>query len=107
MTDVTELLGFRDKSILADGLNAKHPAWNSKVSDPSGLKLLGLFVSSNFEISTPQCSMHYTSDGVGDVLDLVVHQNVRLSEVIVTDILDSDHLPLIFGILDPVRTGKF
>jgi hypothetical protein len=32
---------------------------------------------------------------------LVVHQNVRLSEVIVTDILDSDHLPIVFTILDP------
>jgi hypothetical protein len=31
----------------------------------------------------------------------VVHQNVRLSEAIVTDILDSDHLPIVFTILGP------
>jgi hypothetical protein len=47
--------------------------------------------------------MHYTPDGRDDVLDTVVHQNVRLSEVTVTDILDSDHLPIIFSILEPVR----
>jgi hypothetical protein len=28
-TDITELLGFRNKSILAGDLNAKHPLWNS------------------------------------------------------------------------------
>jgi hypothetical protein len=33
----------------------------------------------------------------------VVHQHIRLSEVIVTDILDSDHLPITFTFLDPVR----
>jgi hypothetical protein len=42
--------------------------------------------------------------GNGDVLDNVVHKNIRLSNVIVSDILDSDHLPIIFHILDQVRT---
>jgi hypothetical protein len=42
--------------------------------------------------------------GNGDVLDIVVHKNMRLSNVIVSDILDSDHLPIIFHILDHVRT---
>jgi hypothetical protein len=93
-------------SNLSDVLNAKHPVWNSNVSNTSGLQLLELFVSSNFEISTPQCSTHCTPDGRGDTLDIVVYQNVRLSEVIVSDILDSDHLPIMFSILDPVRTRE-
>jgi hypothetical protein len=38
------------------------------------------------------------------VLDIVVHKNIRLSEVIVTDILDSDHLPIVFHLVDHVRT---
>jgi hypothetical protein len=38
-TDISELLGFRNKLILADDLNAKHPFWNSAVSNPSGEKL--------------------------------------------------------------------
>jgi hypothetical protein len=75
----------------------------AEVSNLSGLKLLELFVSSNLQISAPQCSTHYTPHGRGDVLNTVVHQNVRLSEVIVTDILDSDHLLITFNILDPVR----
>jgi hypothetical protein len=32
--DITELLSFRRKSILAGDLNAEHPFWNSRVSKP-------------------------------------------------------------------------
>jgi hypothetical protein len=44
--------------------------------------------------------------GNGDVLDIAVHKNIRLSDVIVSDILDSDHLPILFYILDHVRTKQ-
>jgi hypothetical protein len=97
---MTELLGFANKSVFAGDLNAKHPVCISKVSNLSGLKLLKLFVNSNFEISAPQCPMHYTPD----ILNIVVHQNIQLAEVIVTDILDSGHLPIMYSILDPVRS---
>jgi hypothetical protein len=36
--------------------------------------------------------MHYTPDGRGNVLNIVVHQKVRLSGVNVTKVLDSDHV---------------
>jgi hypothetical protein len=42
--------------------------------------------------------------GNGDALDIVVHKNIRLSIVIVSDILDSDHLSIIFHVLDHIRT---
>jgi hypothetical protein len=62
------------------------------------------FYRNDLEISAPQCSTHYSLGGSGDVLDIVVYKNIRLPNVIVTDILDSDHLPIIFHILDHVRT---
>jgi hypothetical protein len=40
----------------------------------------------------PQYPTHYSSVGNGGMLDIVVHQNVWLSEVIAYDVLDSDHL---------------
>jgi hypothetical protein len=49
-------------------------------------------------------SIHYSFVESGDVLDILVHKNITLSNVIVSDILDSDHLPIIFHILDHVRT---
>jgi hypothetical protein len=87
-------------------MNAKYHVWNSKVSNPEGLKLLELFFNSNFKISAPQCCTHYTFDGSDDVLDTEVHQNVHVPEVTVTDILDSDHLPVMFSNLNPVRTRE-
>jgi hypothetical protein len=62
--DITKPLGPRNKSVLA---SAKHPAWKSQVSNPSGLKLSELFVSSTSEISAPQCSTLYTPNGRGNV----------------------------------------
>jgi hypothetical protein len=89
---------------LAGDLNAKHPSWNSAVSNPSGEKLLQFFDRNDCEISAPQCPTHYSPGRSGDVLDIVVHKNIRLSNVIVSDILDSHHLTIIFHILDHVRT---
>jgi hypothetical protein len=101
--DITELISFRPKSILACDLNAKDPFWNSTLSKPSGDKLLYLFDVNQFEISAPQCPTHYSPSGNGDVLDIVVHHNVRVSDVIVSEILDSNHLPIIFHKLDHVK----
>jgi hypothetical protein len=111
--DITKLLRFRYKSLLAGDLNAKHPFWNSVVSNLSGVKLLNLLHINEFEISAPQCPTHYSPAGNGDTLDVVLHKNIRLSEV-VCDILDTDHLPFLFHLLAHVITmnlsdpvGKF
>jgi hypothetical protein len=98
---VTELLSFKHKSILADDLNAKHQFWNSAVSNPSGEKLL--FDVNEFEISVAQCCIHYSPVGSGGILAIVVHQNIRLSGVVVSDILDSDHLPIVFLVPDHIK----
>jgi hypothetical protein len=76
--DITELLSFRKKCILAGDLNAKHPFWNSRISNPSAEKLLKLFDLDDFEISAPQWSTHYSPARNGDVLDIVVHRILRL-----------------------------
>jgi hypothetical protein len=56
------------------------------------------------EISAPQCPNHYSLAGNCDILDTVVYQNIKLSGVIVSDILDSDQLPIALRILDHVKT---
>jgi endonuclease/exonuclease/phosphatase family metal-dependent hydrolase len=81
--DIAELLSLRHKCILAGDLNAKHPSWNSAVSNPSDEKLLQLFDASDFEISAPQCPIHSSPVGNGDAPDIVVHKNIRLSNVTV------------------------
>jgi hypothetical protein len=49
---------------------------------------MALFDLSEFEISAPQCPTHYSPAGNGDLLDIGVHQNIGVSDVIVSDILD-------------------
>jgi hypothetical protein len=105
--DITELLSFRRKSIFAGDLNAKHPFWNSTVSNPSGEKPVDLLHFNEFEVSAAQCPTHFSPAGIGDVLDIVVNRNIRVSDVIVSDILDSDYLPIVFHILDPIIIGIF
>jgi hypothetical protein len=67
---------------------------------------MALFGLSQFEISVPQYPTHYSPAGNGEVLDIVVHQNIRGSDSIVSDNLDSDHLPIIFHILDHVKISN-
>jgi hypothetical protein len=74
--DITELLSFRSKSILAGDLNAKNPFWNSEVSNPSGDKLLHLFYVNQFEISALQCPTHYSPSRNSDMLDIVKGKDV-------------------------------
>jgi hypothetical protein len=89
---------------MAAVLNAKYPFWNCTISNPSGEKQLDLFDMNLFEISVPHCPTHYSPVESGDVLDIVVHRNIRVSDVIVSDILDSDHLPAVYRLLDHVKT---
>jgi len=63
------------------------------------VKILTLLINNDFQISAPQYPTHYTSRGNRDILDIVIHQNVRLSEITVSDVLDSDCLPIFFNIL--------
>jgi hypothetical protein len=67
---------------------------------------MALFDLSEFEISALQYPTRYFPAANGDVLDIVVHRNIRMSDVIVSDILDSDHIPIIFHILDHVKIMK-
>jgi hypothetical protein len=102
--DIIELLSFKRNLLLAGDLIAKHPFLNGEVPNPSGMKLLNLLHINEFEISAHQWSTHYSSAGNGDLLNFVVYKNVWLSEVIVCDILDLDHLSFVFHLLNQVRT---
>jgi hypothetical protein len=62
--------------------------------------LIGLEQIRNFSTTMPHPLF---SCGNCDLLDIVVHQNIRVSDVTVSDILDSDHLPIIFHIVDHVK----
>jgi hypothetical protein len=90
---------LKDKTVLAVDLNTKHPAWNSQILNRLGMRLLNLQNNSDFQTSAPRYPTHCTPSGNGDVLDIVLHRNVRIFEVNVIEILESDHLPIPFHML--------
>jgi hypothetical protein len=91
--DISEVLSLRYKSILAGDLNAKHHFWNSAVSNPSGEKLVALYYLNESEILASQCPTHISPARNGDILNIVIHQNVRLLGVIVSDVLGTVSKP--------------
>jgi hypothetical protein len=103
-TDMNEILSLRNKTILAGDLNAKYLVWNSQISNRTGMRLLKLQDNSDFQISAPRHPTHYTPSGNGVVLDIVLYRNVRMFDITVLEILDSDHLPILFHMLDHVST---
>jgi hypothetical protein len=69
-------------------MNTKHPFLIASFSNYSGPKLLNLLHIKELEISAPQCPIPYSPMGNGDVLDILLHKNVRLSEFVVSYILE-------------------
>jgi hypothetical protein len=92
------------QTLLEGDLNARHPFWNSIVSNPSCAIVQNLLYMNESEISAPQWPNPCSPTGNSDVLDIVVHKNVRLSEVIVSEMLESDLISIVFRFLDHVRT---
>jgi hypothetical protein len=79
-TDIDKFLSLRNKAVLAGDLNAKHPAWNSQITNMAGVRLLNLQDRSDFQISAPRHSTHYTPLGNGDVLDVVCGSQRTVSD---------------------------
>jgi hypothetical protein len=77
---------------VADDLNFNIPDCNIQISDLSDEILLALFPKNDIQISAPQRSTHYNLQENGKVLDMVLHKNILLSDVIFSAILVSNHL---------------
>jgi hypothetical protein len=58
-------------------------------------------------LSAPQFPTHYSPAGNGDVLDIVVHKSIKSVTRHFYDILDSDHLPVLFHIPGHVKINNF
>jgi hypothetical protein len=104
--DIINLLSFRNKYLLADDQNVKKPVWDIQVSNPSGKKLLELF-DNYCQISAPQYPTHYTTQGNDDMVNILLHKSVQLSDAIVSNILDYDNLLIFFHFLDHLGLEMF
>ncbi len=100
--DLEELLDDDGPIIVAGDLNAKHPAWNSRVSNGRGRMLLEFAQRRNdLTVVEPDTSTHYESVGRPDVLDIAILKDTPMrTHLEVADELESYHLPVILHLGD-------
>lgn len=75
--DLRALLDLSDSVLLAGDLNAKHPAWNSRLSNPRGNIIYNLCCSLNFDVIAPMHPTHFPNNPNQnpDVLDVALLKN--------------------------------
>jgi len=108
LSDITKLTSGCDWFIVTGDLNAKHPLWNSRIVNSSGITLYDHVQQSDYSIMAPDTLTHFPSFRFHrlDVLDIALvrlpQQSVELSN---TNDLSSDHNPILLQISDSPITS--
>lgn len=94
--DMVKIFDTRTPTLLAGDLNAKHQAWNSRVTNSKGkaLKQIGEHLRTIIDAPSEPTHIHVPTQTT-DVLDLVILKNINVHYSLnVIDELSSDHLPI-------------
>lgn len=99
-TDMDELLSAAQPTILAGDFNAKHPSWNSRVTNTSGRALRTYADNNNLAVYGPDEPTFFHRSGYRpDVLDILVAKDVTADiELSTVSETSSDHNPVIVTI---------
>ena len=97
--DLDRLFTSSDKLIVGGDLNSKNSAWNSRVNNAKGRRLLLHSLQNDYVITAPVEPTHYSAIGIdarGDVLDVFCLRNVNFMYSVhsLTE-LSSDHNPVL------------
>lgn len=95
---ISAILDRRGPVLIAGDLNAKHPAWNSRITNARGRQLHRLAARHGANIIAPATPTYYSSNHLHrpDVLDIAILKDLPFQlEVRAVDDLSSDHLPLL------------
>lgn len=100
--ELEELLDEDGPIIIAGDLNAKHPAWNSRVANGRGRTLLDFAQQRNdLAVVGPETPTHYGPVGRPDVLDIAILKDIPMrTQLEVANELESYHLPVILHLGD-------
>ncbi|GJQ75498.1 hypothetical protein Trydic_g17585 [Trypoxylus dichotomus] len=101
-SDLSEIFSTRRATILAGDLNAKHPTWNSRLTNASGKCLRRFADDFNLVVDASTEPTIYPHNGQPDVLDIVVMKNVNhFHQLTVLNELSSDHNPVLLQLGQP------
>lgn len=96
--DLAAVLNLTDVILVGGDLNAKHPLWHSRRTNPRGNVLLGLADDLHFEVHAPTEPTYipFNRRHQPDVLDVVLTKNLPATfELQVINDLGSDHQPVL------------
>ena len=97
-SDIRTVLDGCTPTLVAGDLNAKHPAWGSRVITPAGRRLLEDSEANNYEVLGPDEPTHVPSNTnySPDVLDVVLCQELPCPvHVEVLYDMNTQHLPIL------------
>ncbi|XP_045466746.1 uncharacterized protein LOC123675431 [Harmonia axyridis] len=112
--DLRRVFDPRTPTLMAGDLNAKHPAWHSRITNASG-RTLNDFADNNQKIviDAPNEPTHYGPIGRPDVLDIAMFKNIPLvHRITAISELSSDHNPFLVHLgdefdVDPPKTKSW
>lgn len=94
--DLEAALAADRRVVVAGDLNAKHPSWHSRRTNPNGNRLHSFAEQRAITVDAPQEPTHYSPTGLADVLDVTILKDVPLQHHLqAVNELDSDHTPVL------------
>uniref|UniRef100_A0A2S2NJB5 Putative RNA-directed DNA polymerase n=1 Tax=Schizaphis graminum TaxID=13262 RepID=A0A2S2NJB5_SCHGA len=101
-SDLDLLINAADNIIIAGDLNSKHPLWNSRRTNATGLILYNHLLQNDYSIVAPDTPTHFPSSKKyrPDVLDIAIVRTHLLVHVTNLNELSSDHNPILLELSD-------
>lgn len=98
--DFLLLKNLGPKIIIAGDLNAKHPSWYSRITNPAGTELYDALPILGLTLTASTEPTHYPiNGGRPDIIDISLHHDIQMMEDPNSiNALDSDHNPVCFNI---------
>lgn len=107
LSDIHALLDTPHPILIMGDLNAKHPAWNSRLLNNNGVRLFRDADKRGYTVSGPETPTHYPDNPtyMADVIDIAIYNNIpcQVTQQTLEDDFQSDHLPVL-AVLDQVPT---
>lgn len=103
VADFEALLSLPGQLFLGGDFNAKHAAWNSRMTNPNGRRLLRIIERHEAVVLGPHQPTIHPFRGQPDVLDIAIAKLLPYHlDVEVRNVLSSDHVPVIYYLdVDP------
>ena len=106
--DIRRLFGNSGRALIVGDLNAQHWSWNCTTANAAGRILYDTVDNDRLNVHFPDTHTHYPLNGrTPSTIDIVINKNIHnITHITSLPELDSDHNPIVFGILERIEVEK-